>query len=190
MCLFFILKLLVYLCFIFLFTMFEFTKLIYLWRCIFIHFYFCTMYVFFPWFPFVSFLYFVCKIFMVILLLLLLQMEKHFIFLCLVIFILLLLFFKVIFWPSTCELVQNLHVDQPICVHRNRQGSILEKDRLNYHICDKSDQLPFMRNPKNDIRDSLILTVSCVKTFFSDPFIRISRLFTSFFTIGIQILSI
>lgn len=54
---------LVYLCFIIcspLFTMFEFTKLIYLWRCIFIHlyFYFCTMFFFL-----VSFLYLVCKFF-------------------------------------------------------------------------------------------------------------------------------
>lgn len=44
-----------------------------------------------------------------------------------------------------------------------------------------------MRNPpKRDIRDTLMLTVilSCVKTFISsDSFTRISRLFTSFFTI-------
>lgn len=133
--------LLVYSCFIFcssLFTMFEFTKLIYLWRCIFIHFYFCTMFFFF-WSP--VFLFLVCKIFLLLLLL-----WKHFSLLCLVCF-----YKAVTLWPRTCEPEQNLHVDQYL-------------RSISHPVYDHSDQLLILRGKRNVLILILILILTFIRT--------------------------
>lgn len=118
--------------------MFEFTKLIYLWRCVFIHFYFFTMFFFFFffWLPFfVAFL--VCNIHMVALLLLLLQLEKMLRFLVFGDFLCFLFFSSK--WLSA-GLTQHmwtcapLHLDQLISaltVHVNNQDSIFKKAWVN-----------------------------------------------------------
>lgn len=110
-----------------LFTMFESTKCIYLWQCIFIHlyFYFCTM--FFFLFPFVAILYLVCKIFMRHLLLSL-QMEDY------------LGFLK---WWQSASLTQRMWTcaelacgptNKCFTVHLNSQDSIFKKRILSIYI--------------------------------------------------------
>lgn len=116
--LFLILKLLVYFMFHLcssLFTMFESTKLIYLRQCIFIHlyFYFCTFFgeegVFFLLF-FIVFVRFLWSSIVVTTdgSLFVFQSSDD-----------------LPVWPSTCELVQNLLVDQPISALLWSQDSIL-----------------------------------------------------------------
>lgn len=127
-----------------LFTMFEFTKLIYLWRCIFIHlyFYFCTMFFFFFffWLPFVAFL--VCNINMVTLLLLLLQLEKNALISCVWRFF--FFFFKevIICWSDpACVHRAELAcgpTNQCIAVHVNNQDSIFKKAWVNIISCLRS----------------------------------------------------
>lgn len=114
----------------------------------------------FFWFPFVVILYLVCKIFMRHLLLL--QMEDY------------LGYFgdDLPVWPSACELVQNLHVDQPISVlpcTSIARIAFLRKEYWVYISCpiyDNSDQLLIMRNPKKGYQGYNDIILKCVKTFF------------------------
>ena len=117
--------------------MFEFTKLIYLWWCIFIHlyFYFCTMF-FFVFFLLLFFIWFVRCFYAHIVVTTDLKLSYR--------------SDDLPVWPRACEPVQNLHVDQPIsallCTWIARRAFLGRSDIIS-HLWSHWSTLDY-KNPK------------------------------------------